>query len=282
MLLLFLLAAGLMSYPFLSNLMFEVRAGSYVKEIAETAENMNASGKKRILREAYQYNESLACGNVRLTDPFIAAIPGEKKENYCSVLSADADGVMGSIEIPVIGVRLPIYHGTTEEVLQKGAGHLYGTSLPVGGESTHSVLTGHTGIGRAKLFTDLTAMEKGDGFFLHIWGETLAYETDQIKIVRPADLSDLYIESGKDYCTLVTCTPYGVNSHRLLVRGERVSDPEKVKNEAADSAKDRGSEWMREYLHALWISLAAFLTGFLGVTFFRWRRNGVKNDRIWE
>ena len=133
---------------------------------------------------------------------------------------------MGTISIPAIGVKLPIYHGTSEKILEKGIGHLEGTSLPIGGENTHTVLTGHTGLSNAKLFTDLTELEKGEVFFLNILGEQLVYQVDQIQKVLPSNLEELYIKKGKDYCTLVTCTPYGVNTHRLLVRGTRIQHGE--------------------------------------------------------
>jgi sortase A len=133
---------------------------------------------------------------------------------------------MGYIEIPGISVYLPIYHGTDDAVLQVGAGHIEGSSFPVGGESTHSVLSGHRGLKSAKLFTDIDQLTEGDVFMLHVLNETLTYQVDQIRIVLPEELDDLKIETGEDYCTLITCTPYGVNTHRLLVRGHRIENTE--------------------------------------------------------
>ena len=153
------------------------------------------------------------------------------------------DGVMGFIKIPCIDVSLPIYHGTSEAVLEIGAGHLQGTSLPIGGESTHSVITGHTGLSSAKLFTDLTELEEGDMFFLNVMGEKLAYKIDQITKVLPEEISNLKIENGKDYCTLVTCTPYGVNTHRLLVRGERTDYVEATEDQSNFEVKKTKSQW---------------------------------------
>jgi len=156
-----------------------------------------------------------------LTDPFEANADQTSSGAYHSILNIRGDGMMGYIRIPAISVKLPIYHGTGEDILEKGVGHLEQTSFPIGGESTHTVLSAHTGSPAAELFTNLDKLEKGDLFYLEVLGETLAYRVDQIKVVEPTDIDSLMIESSKDYATLVTCTPYGINSHRLLVRGER-------------------------------------------------------------
>lgn len=152
--------------------------------------------------------------------------PDKEYESQIDVLN---NGMMGYIEIPQIGVSLPVYHYTSEEVLAKGIGHLYGSSLPVGGESTHAVLTGHCGLMNARLFTDLDKLKKGDRFTVNVFDEKLNYEIDQIKTVLPNELDDLAISEGEDYVTLMTCTPYGINSHRLLVRGHRIPDDVEVK-----------------------------------------------------
>lgn len=165
---------------------------------------------------------------------------------------------MGSIEIPSIDVNLVIYHGTEEEVLQKGVGHLQGTSLPVGGTGTHSVLSAHTGLPNKKLFTDLDQLEPGDVFYLHILGETLAYKVDQILTVLPHETDALMIDSTQDYVTLVTCTPYGINSHRLLVRGTRIPY-EEAQQIAQDAGTHSGSTWRDEYLKALFVGLLILL-----------------------
>jgi sortase A len=146
----------------------------------------------------------------------------QEKEEYNSLLDVSGTGIMAYIEIPRINVVLPVYHGTNEDVLQTAVGHLEGTSLPVGGAGTHCVLSGHRGLPSARLFTDLDKLTSGDTFVLNVLDEVLTYEVDQIRIVLPSDLSELVIEDGKDYCTLVTCTPYGINTHRLLVRGKRI------------------------------------------------------------
>ena len=158
-------------------------------------------------------------------------------ESYNELLNLHGSGLMGYVEIPKIDVNLPIYHGTSEEVLQKGIGHLVGSSLPIGGEGFHSVLTGHSGLAGAKLFSDLDQLVPGDTFFLHILGETLAYEVTEINTVLPYETELLLAVPGEDLCTLVTCTPYGVNSHRLLVRGSRVPY-EKAMEEALETPKE--------------------------------------------
>lgn len=257
--LLFGLAVALTMYPFISNWLFENKTDSVADAVEQAAQEMDNSEQQAALQAAREYNQVLANGHVTLTDPFEADKSQEDLAEYESLLNLTDDGVMGTVEIPVIDVSLPIYHGTSESVLQKGVGHLHGTSLPVGGESTHTVLTGHTGLSKAKLFTDLTEMEEGDIFFLHVMGENLAYEVDQIKVVLPSELDDLKIVPGEDYCTLVTCTPYGVNSHRLLVRGVRTDYQEAVENPETFEDKEVESKWMEEYKKALLISVGCFI-----------------------
>lgn len=257
--LLFGIAIALTMYPFISNWLFENKTDSVADAVEQAAQEMDDSEQQAALQAAREYNQVLANGHVTLTDPFKEDVADEDLAEYESLLNLTDDGVMGTVEIPVIDVSLPIYHGTSESVLQKGVGHLHGTSLPVGGESTHTVLTGHTGLSKAKLFTDLTEMEEGDIFFLHVMGENLAYEVDQIKVVLPSELDDLKIVPGEDYCTLVTCTPYGVNSHRLLVRGVRTDYQEAVENPETFEDKEVESKWMEEYKKALLISIGCFI-----------------------
>lgn len=168
---------------------------------------------------AVAYNKTLV-GSV-VPDVF-AELQLPPNASYDSVLNARGDGYMGSVEIPVIGQLIPVYHYTTNEVLEKGAGHLAGSSVPVGGESTHSVITAHRGLPSAKLFTDLNMVKEGNVFFIHVLGETLAYEVDQIQKVLPTETKSLAIEQDYDYCTLITCDPYAINTHRILVRGHRI------------------------------------------------------------
>lgn len=263
--LLFGIAIALMMYPFISNYLFEHKTDSTVEAIQQAAQEIDDSEQKAAIEEARTYNQTLANGHVTLIDPFIDDKSDNDSDNYDSLLNLNADGVMGTVEIPSIDVSLPIYHGTSDAVLKKGAGHLQGTSLPVGGESTHTVITGHTGLSNAKLFTDLTQVKKGDVFFLNVMGEKLAYKVDQIKVVLPTELDDLKVVPGEDYCTLLTCTPYGVNDHRLLVRGERTDYQEAVEEASTEKPNKAESKWMSEYKRALIISAIFFVVSLLVV-----------------
>lgn len=257
--LLFGIALMLMMYPFIANYLFEHKTDSVVDSVQQTAEKLDDSEQKAEIEKAMRYNESLANGHVVLTDPFKEETIEEDTAEYESLLNLTNDGVMGTVEIPSINVSLPIYHGTSDAILKKGAGHLQGTSLPVGGASTHTVITGHTGLSNAKLFTDLIELDKGDIFFLEVMGEKLAYQVDQIKVVLPTEMDDLKIVPGEDYCTLLTCTPYGVNTHRLLVRGKRTDYQEAVDAAKSEKPKKAESKWMSEYKRALAISVAFFV-----------------------
>lgn len=271
--LLFVLAAVLMGYPFLSNYVFEHRTDSLVHVMERSIDKVEDEEKEKIRRAAQIYNEAIFTGHVQLKDPFLKTVQKTDTDQYSTLLSTTDDGVMGVVEIPEIAVRLPIYHGTDPEVLEKGAGHLQGSSLPVGGEGTHTVLTGHTGLSNAKLFTDLTEMKEGDVFFLYVLGEKMAYEVDQIQTVLPSELTSLYVETGMDYCTLLTCTPYGMNTHRLLVRGVRRPDHEQIEMPETIRKRPGQSRWMKEYKRALEISLTVFVLGLI-ILFFGRRHRG--------
>ncbi len=170
-------------------------------------------------KAAEEYNKQIKQESV--PDAF-SVRDGQTDATYESLLNLNGDGMMGYVEVPVIGQSIPIYHYTTEDSLEKGAGHLFGSSLPVGGESTHCIISAHRGLPSAKLFTDLNLVETGDVFYLHVLGQTLAYEADLIQTVLPEETSSLAITEGEDYVTLITCTPYAVNTHRILVRGHRI------------------------------------------------------------
>ena len=245
---------ALLSYPFISNYIFEKSAGSTIKSYEKQAKTYDQKQKDKAFQEAKEYNEDLTKSAVQLTDPFKAKKSDGETMIYNNILNLDHSGVMGYLEIPCISVDLPIYHGTDAEILERGVGHLAASSIPVGGKSTHSVLTGHTGLSSAKLFTDLTEMKKGDLFFINVLGQTLAYKVDQISVVRPEDTRKLQIVDGKDYVTLVTCTPYGVNDHRLLVRGVRTKYVKNQKTKIRPRNKD--SLWMGTYKRAIAIGLA--------------------------
>lgn len=217
-----LAGVSLLLYPSLSNYWNSMHATQAVNDYAKDVQELDYTEYDRMLRDAERYNQSLLH---RESD---YALTDEQDSQYASLLAIDDSGIMGYIEIPSIGVSLPIYHSTSDGVLQRAVGHLDWTSLPVGGASTHCVLSGHRGLPSAKLFTDLDQLAAGDTFVIRVLDEVLTYEVDQILIVEPADVSALSIEDGKDLCTLVTCTPYGVNSHRLLVRGHRVENAEEA------------------------------------------------------
>ena len=218
LILMLLLGLSLLLYPTFAdywNSLHQTRAiATYAEEVAVLDDDKYIE----LWQDAIAYNQSLTEKENQYY------LDDESMVLYESLLNVIGNGIMGSIEIPSIGCNLPIYHGVDESVLQVAIGHLEWTSLPVGGESTHCVLSGHRGLPSARLFTDLDQLQVGDTFMLHILDETLTYEVDQILIVLPYETDALLIEEGKDLCTLVTCTPYGVNSHRLLVRGHRVEN----------------------------------------------------------
>ncbi|MGX8715323.1 MAG: class C sortase [Lachnospiraceae bacterium] len=220
LLLLFIMffGVGLMLYPTVSDWWNSLHMTQSVTKYASSVASMNNKEYKRMLEEAEEYNQELAKRGVsfNLTD--------EELKVYNSILNVNDIGIIGYIEIPRMRVTLPIYHGTDKATLEVAIGHIAGTSFPVGGASTHCVISGHRGLPKAKLFTDLVKVTVGDIWTVNVLDQTLTYECDQIKIVEPSDLRDVQIEEGKDYFTLVTCTPYGVNSHRLLVRGHRIAN----------------------------------------------------------
>lgn len=214
----FVAGLSLLLYPTVSNYWNTLHASRAVATYVDAVQNMGEDKRREMLQKAIEYNKSLTSDNQRLT------ISSARRQEYESILDVDGNGMIGYIEIPNVNITLPVYHGTNDDVLQIAIGHLDWTSLPVGGTSTHCVLSGHRGLPSAKLFTNLDQVKEGDTFVIRVLDEVLTYEVDQIRIVEPAAVDDLMIENGKDYCTLVTCTPYGVNSHRLLVRGHRVEN----------------------------------------------------------
>ena len=209
---------SLLLYPSFSNYWNSKHSTRAISHYVESIGNLEREEYQRIWQNAVDYNNELC----KRENPYL--LSDELREKYESLLDVSGTGVMGYIEISKLGISLPVYHGTAESVLQIAIGHLDWTSLPVGGESAHCVLSGHRGLPSAKLFTDLDKLREGDIFTFSILNETLTYEVDQIRIVEPIDVKDLVIENGKDYVTLVTCTPYGINTHRLLVRGHRVEN----------------------------------------------------------
>lgn len=253
---LFILGLGLLLYPYISNEWNTYRQS----QLISTYENVVAEKEDEIdytkeWERAHAYNKALLPSI--LPDSFaIAAANEEPDKEYMACLNIAEDGMMGMIEIPKINIKIPIYHTTSEEILQKAAGHLEGSSLPVGGMDTHAVISAHRGLPSAALFTDLDRLEEGDHFLLHVLDETLCYEVDQISVVEPEDTEALSVEPGRDLVTLLTCTPYGVNSHRLLVRGFQVPYEEEVLEETITSIEDMSLH--TNYL--LWVVVGLSIT----------------------
>lgn len=220
LLLVFLIGLSLLLYPSVSNYWNQTHATQAIADYSAAVEALDTTQRDRLWNEAQAYNQALSRSDGRFHPT------AEQQAAYEATLDVTGTGIMGSIEIPSIQVSLPVYHGVEDAVLQVAAGHIEGTSLPVGGPGTHCVLSGHRGLPSAKLFTHLDDLTEGDLFQLKVLDQTLTYEVDQILIVEPEDTSALAIQEGEDLCTLVTCTPYGINTHRLLVRGHRVENPD--------------------------------------------------------
>ena len=272
---LFLIALGITLYPLIST-MYNSRHQSlihtqYNQEIANA--NSQVIEENRSL--AKQYNTTLVPG-AQQVDAFSSAAVELASVDYANLLNIAGNGIMGYLVIPQIGAELPIYHGTSDATLEVGVGHLLGSSLPVGGASTHTVLTGHSGMANNKMLSDLDQLEIGDVFYLEVLEETLAYQVDQIKTVLPSDTTYLGITDSADYCTLVTCTPFGVNTHRLLVRGSRIPYSEEEKELAVSLSADKpASTWEQQYLRGIMLGFG--ITGILCSTGFlvtRLRKKG--------
>lgn len=216
--LIFIIGACFIGYPIFANLLSNRQHGEVIQDYQITVEQMNASVMAEEKEKALAYNKGL--NGLVAHDPFVEGSGYTLPENYMDCLNVD--GIMGTLVIEKIDVNLPIYHGTRDEVLRKGVGHIKETALPIGGEGSHAVLTSHSGLNEAKLFTELDQLVEGDTFEIHVLDEILTYQVDQIKVVEPNQTDELKAVPGKDYVTLLTCTPIGVNSHRLLVRGERI------------------------------------------------------------
>lgn len=241
-LLLAVVGIGVLFYPTISDLWNRQFNTQNIHQYQEKAEQLTSEQRKNIWEAAWQYNADHSTNTV--TDVFSKKKSSmAKDERYSTLLNPSRDGIMGALEIPKIRLRLDIYHGTSAAVLEKGVGHVQGTSLPVGGSGTHAVLAAHRGLPSAKLFTDLDQIKKGNHFYLVIMGQTLAYRVDQIFVVRPNALDALAIEPGRDLVTLLTCTPYGVNTERLLVRGHRVPYVPKTKAAEKGPFIDRSLAW---------------------------------------
>lgn len=229
--LMMILGLGVLLYPTVSSTINQMNGSYAIQELQLHLDGMDDREKEAQLEAARAYNALLQAASEK---------PSEEESGYHSILDF-GNGIMGYIQIPGIDVKLPIYHGVSTEVLEKGVGHLPTSSFPIEGEGNHAVLTGHTGLPSASLFTDLDKLREGDQFQVTVGGTDITYQVDQIKVVLPNETADLQAVPGEDYCTLVTCTPYGVNSHRLLVRGSRIEIPEETTEEQAQQSEPEES-----------------------------------------
>ncbi|MEE0957788.1 MAG: class C sortase [Ruminococcus sp.] len=259
--LIFLAGVGILSYPLISSVVNNIEMRNASNVYVEKAKEMEPANIKKQFDEANIYNKSLI-DNVILTDPFDEEAYKRIGERYTKTFNTGPNGLIGYIKIPKINVNLPIYHGTSLHVLAMGAGHLENTSLPVGGKGTHSVISAHSAYPTETFFDYLTDMKKGDNFYIYVLDRVLQYEVDDINVVLPNDTSNLFIEHDKDYVTLVTCTPYSVNTHRLLVRGKRV--PYNLQSETEVEAVSGGEGYLFFFGYRLsyWV-VGGIIVGFL-------------------
>lgn len=249
-----LLGAGAAAYPLIASINNEHTQSLVQTEYEEKLQQLDTSEIDAALAAAREYNKTISTVQIEDIDKIKADLPP-----YEDLLNLANNGIMGYIMIPAINIDLPIYHGTTGAAMEKGAGHMEGTSLPVGGIGTHAVISAHSGMASAKLFTDLDKLKLGDMFFITVCNQKLAYEVDNIAVVEPTDIDLIRIDTQQDYVTLLTCTPYGVNTHRLLVRGHRVEMAEEAIAEVEEKAKPEGSTWIEKYEQGILIGIAIFL-----------------------
>lgn len=272
----FALALGITVYPLISTWYNDRHQSKIHTQYMEIVEQTDDSQLRKAWNLAQRYNAAIVPG-AKVDASFTREAIQAASENYDSQLNLAGDGIMGYVEIPMIQVLLPIYHGTDAASLNAGIGHLLGTSLPVGGKNTHSVLTAHSGVASQKLFSDLDQLKEGDIFYLKVLGVALAYQVDQIHTVLPHDTTYLGITEGEDRCTLVTCTPFGVNTHRLLVQGTRISyeEAEQVVEQQILEEVPKASTWVHQYVLgiAYGIGIVAIAGGILLVVQLKRRRD---------
>ena len=266
-------------YPYLYNAYTEKHHSEVMDNYTKAVENISQEDIDSIKKSVGEYNNSLLNESVVLTDPFDPnAFKNHDSDTYANMLNIDGDGIIAIIDVPKINIRLPVYHGTTDEILSESLGHLEGTSLPIGGLGTHCVITGHTGLPNVKLFTDLTELKTGDVFYINVLNETLAYEIDNIAIVEPENTELLAISRERDYVTLLTCYPYGINSHRLLVRGTRIPYEKAVEQEKNMESTGGSSQWNREYIKTVAICGAGY--GSVFIIFFIVKRRKKSKENV--
>ena len=267
--LIFLIGALVLAYPRISDLYYRVETRSLISEFKEESAKISPEELAERLSLARAYNESLY--NAITEDPYSENKLAEGRAEYARMLEVKEK--LGHVEIPKININIPMYAGTSDQVLEMGAGHLEGTSLPIGGNSTHSVITAHTGLPKAKLFTDLNKLEIGDKFYIHNIEGVLAYQVDQVLVIEPTDFKDLLIEPGHDYVTLLTCTPIMVNSHRLIVRGHRVDYVPAV-DEA--SIAEHAASFM--YMHLFYAAIALIVLLLLLLLYLRSKQKKIEKQ----
>lgn len=276
--LVFLIFIGIMDYPFVSRIYNERVQGGIAMDYEEALETMEDESLKREWEKAREYNAELAGRGVALQDAFREA-QAEPKE-YRELLNPGKDGTMALLEIPRIDLSLPVGHGTSEEVLQKGAGHLEGSSLPVGGTDTHTCISAHRGLPNKVMFTNLDQILSGDRFYIKVMGKVLAYEVYAVETAEPYETEALAIRKGEDLATLITCTPYGINTHRLYIHGRRVEEAQSGASgkETAQAGSERSAAWfLRTYGWVLWTVLLLAWMGFL-LRRFRMRERTEQTD----
>lgn len=274
----FILALLLTLYPVISNIYNQRHQSIIHTAYEEVLQQADTRDLDRIRELARAYNEAITPGTAE--DTYSQSALLEASVDYDSQLDPSGNGIMGYIEIPKISVNLPIYHGTDSDTLERGAGHLLGSSLPVGGNSTHTIITGHSGLATQKMFTDLEQLQEGDVFYIHVLGEVLAYQVFHKSAVLPHDTTRLGISQNEDYCTLITCYPTGVNTHRLLVQGERIPYEEaEVIEEVAALEEEPVSKWEDQYMLGVWLGILGLLIAALVYILYLMYRNRQKRKR---
>lgn len=268
LILILVLGIGIMAYPAVSDWWNAKHATQAIASYVEQVEKIEDTTKIEMIEKARKYNETLQSG-------VHFSLSEEEYAEYESILDVSGTGIMGYVQIPAISVNLPIYHGTDETVLQIASGHIAGSSFPIGGKGTHAVISGHRGLPSAKLFTDLDKLIPGDVFVVTVLDQVVTYQIDQIHIVLPDEVNDLGIEQDKDYMTLVTCTPYGVNSHRMLVRGHRVDNIKGASNVSVNSDARRVSSTIVMFMIAIPLILIAMILSL----FVSPKKNKISSDR---
>ena len=274
----FILALLLTLYPVISNIYNQRHQSLIHTAYEEVLQQADTQDLERIRELAIAYNEAIVPGTAE--EAYSQAALLEASVDYQSQLDPSGNGIMGYIEIPKISVNLPIYHGTNSDTLERGTGHLLGSSLPVGGTSTHTIITGHSGLATQKMFTDLEQLREGDVFYIHVLGEVLAYQVFHKEAVLPHDTSLLGINHGEDNCTLITCYPTGVNTHRLLVQGKRIPYEEaEVIEEVVQMEVEPESRWEDQYMMGIWLGILGMLIAALGYALYRIYRNHKKRRK---